>query len=61
MPQSADTLFYQLYFQIPGVAEAEFERDVHSIVRTILYSISGDAPRPREQHNGSQRRWNGAP
>ena len=44
MPQSDDILFYQLYFQIPGVAEAEFERDVHSTIRTILYSISGDAP-----------------
>ena len=28
MPQTADMLFYQLYFQMPGVAEAEFERDV---------------------------------
>jgi pimeloyl-ACP methyl ester carboxylesterase len=46
MPQSADTLFYQLYFQMPGVAEAEFERDVHLSVRTILYSISGESPRP---------------
>jgi pimeloyl-ACP methyl ester carboxylesterase len=45
MPQSGDMLFYQLYFQTPGVAEAEFERDVHLSVRTILYSISGDAPR----------------
>jgi pimeloyl-ACP methyl ester carboxylesterase len=45
MPQSADILFYQLYFQTPGVAEAEFERDVRLTVRTILYSISGDAPR----------------
>jgi pimeloyl-ACP methyl ester carboxylesterase len=45
MPQSADMLFYQLYFQTPGVAEAEFERDVRSTVRTILYSISGDALR----------------
>jgi pimeloyl-ACP methyl ester carboxylesterase len=46
MPQSADTLFYQLYFQTPGMAEAEFERDVRLTLRTILYSISGDAPRP---------------
>jgi epoxide hydrolase A/B len=45
MPQGADMLFYQLYFQTPGVAEAEFERDVRLTVRTILYSISGDAPR----------------
>ena len=45
MPQTADTLFYQLYFQTPGVAEREFERDVRRAVRTMLYSISGDAPR----------------
>jgi len=44
MPQSVDMLFYQLYFQMPGVAEEEFERDVRLTVRTILYSISGDAP-----------------
>jgi pimeloyl-ACP methyl ester carboxylesterase len=37
-------LFYQLYVQTPGVAEEEFERDVRLTVRTILYSISGDAP-----------------
>ena len=28
MPQTDDALFYQLYFQEPGVAEAELERDV---------------------------------
>jgi pimeloyl-ACP methyl ester carboxylesterase len=44
MPQSEDMLFYQLYFQTPGLAEAEFERDVRLTVRTFLYSISGDAP-----------------
>jgi len=31
------TNFYQLYFQTPGVAEAEFERDVDRSVRTLLY------------------------
>jgi pimeloyl-ACP methyl ester carboxylesterase len=45
MPQNANSLFYQLYFQTPGVAEAEFERDVRLTVRTFLYAISGDAPR----------------
>ncbi len=44
IPQSADASFYQLYFQAPGVAEAEFERDVRFTMRTILYSISGDTP-----------------
>lgn len=45
MPQSDGAVFYQLYFQEPGVAEAEFERDVRFTVRAILYSASGDAPR----------------
>jgi pimeloyl-ACP methyl ester carboxylesterase len=45
MPQRADRLFYQLYFQTPGVAETEFERDVRLTVCTFLYSFSGDAPR----------------
>jgi pimeloyl-ACP methyl ester carboxylesterase len=45
MPQRDDALFYQLYFQAPGVAEAELERDARRTIRTILYSASGDAPR----------------
>jgi pimeloyl-ACP methyl ester carboxylesterase len=28
MPQTDDAVFYQLYFQTPGVAEVEFEHDV---------------------------------
>ena len=51
MPQTDDAIFYQLYFQEPGVAEAEFERDANVSVRTLLYSASGDAPR---------RDWGGA-
>ena len=34
---------YMLYFQAPGVAEAELERDVRDTVRRVLYGISGDA------------------
>jgi pimeloyl-ACP methyl ester carboxylesterase len=45
MPQTDDAVFYQLYFQTPGVAEAEFERDVRLTFRRLLYSASGDAPR----------------
>jgi len=45
MPQTDDAFFYQLYFQTPGVAEAEFERDVRLSIRSLLYSASGDAPR----------------
>jgi pimeloyl-ACP methyl ester carboxylesterase len=37
-----DTFMYMLYFQTPGVAEAELGRDVRSTVRRVLYSISGD-------------------
>jgi pimeloyl-ACP methyl ester carboxylesterase len=44
MPQTADAQFYQLYFQEPGVAEAEFERDPRAAVRSLLYGGSGDAP-----------------
>jgi pimeloyl-ACP methyl ester carboxylesterase len=51
MPQTDDTLFYQLYFQSPGVAEAEFERDVRRSIRSLLFSVSGDAP--RRQNTGS--------
>jgi pimeloyl-ACP methyl ester carboxylesterase len=47
MPQTDDAIFYQLYFQTPGVAEAEFEHDTRSTIRTLLYSASGDAP-PRD-------------
>jgi pimeloyl-ACP methyl ester carboxylesterase len=44
MPQTEDAVFYQLYFQTPGVAESELERDVRSSIRRILVGISGDAP-----------------
>jgi pimeloyl-ACP methyl ester carboxylesterase len=35
---------YWFHFQEPGVAEAEFERNVRAALRRVLYSISGDAP-----------------
>jgi epoxide hydrolase A/B len=43
MPQTADAIFYQLYFQQPGVAEAEFERDHRQTVRSLLHAASGEA------------------
>jgi pimeloyl-ACP methyl ester carboxylesterase len=46
MPQRDDALFYQLYFQTPGVAEAEFERDPRETILKTLYAASGDLPRP---------------
>jgi pimeloyl-ACP methyl ester carboxylesterase len=45
MPQTKDAQFYQLYFQQPGIAEAEFERDPRAAVRGMLYGGSGDAAR----------------
>src|ERR1700739_4595395 len=44
MPQTEDAVFYQLYFQTPGVAEAEFEHDIRRFIRGNLYSSSGDLP-----------------
>jgi pimeloyl-ACP methyl ester carboxylesterase len=52
MPRTNDASFYQLYFQIPSVAEAELERDVRLSLRKILYSASGDGP-PRSPSAGA--------
>jgi pimeloyl-ACP methyl ester carboxylesterase len=38
-----DMFFYQLYFQEPGVAEAEFEKDIRQALRKFLYLGSGNA------------------
>jgi pimeloyl-ACP methyl ester carboxylesterase len=45
MPRTEDAVFYQLYFQEPGVAEAELERDPRETIRRLAYTASGDAPR----------------
>ena len=37
-----DRFFYQLYFQTPGVAEAELEADVRLSLRKIYYWASGE-------------------
>ena len=44
MPKTDDAVFYQLYFQSPGVAEAEFERDPRQTIHAMLFGGSGDAP-----------------
>jgi pimeloyl-ACP methyl ester carboxylesterase len=36
MPQTDTALFYQLYFQTPGVAEANLERDPKASIRRLL-------------------------
>jgi pimeloyl-ACP methyl ester carboxylesterase len=45
-PVSDDTVFYQSYFQSPGVAERDLQRDVGLTMRTLLYQSSGDALHP---------------
>ena len=42
MPKTELSLFYQLYFQASGVAEAELERSPRDTIRRLLYSGSGD-------------------
>jgi hypothetical protein len=44
MPKSDDAVWYQLYFQEPGVAEAEYDRNVRTVFRIGRILISGDAP-----------------
>lgn len=38
--------FYMLYFQEPGVAEAEFERDVRDTLARLYHSLSGENAGP---------------
>jgi pimeloyl-ACP methyl ester carboxylesterase len=42
-PRTEKQLWYQLYFQTPGVAEAELEKDLHKAIKTTLFGLSGDA------------------
>lgn len=39
-----NNFWYIVYFQKPGVAEAELNADIRKSLRMIYYSISGDAP-----------------
>ncbi|MDH5736949.1 MAG: alpha/beta hydrolase [Gammaproteobacteria bacterium] len=41
-----DRFFYQLYFQTPGVAEAELEKDISVSLRKFLYWASGNVAGP---------------
>ena len=45
LKQAGKSDYYWIYFQEPGVAEAEFERDARTAIRRILYFGSGDTPR----------------
>jgi pimeloyl-ACP methyl ester carboxylesterase len=44
MPRNERAVFYQLYFQTPGAAEADFEEDVHLSMRDTLLRLSGNVP-----------------
>jgi pimeloyl-ACP methyl ester carboxylesterase len=46
LPQTNDAIFYQDYFQAPGIAEAELERNIRSTIRKLLYTMSGDVSSP---------------
>ena len=52
MPQTESSLFYQLYFQAPGVAEAELERSPRDTIRRLLFSGSGDVLRKSDNTLG---------
>jgi pimeloyl-ACP methyl ester carboxylesterase len=39
-----DNFWYMVYFQQPGVAEAELEADIRKSLRMIYFTISGDLP-----------------
>jgi pimeloyl-ACP methyl ester carboxylesterase len=51
-PQTDEALHYTLYFQHPGVAEAEFEQQVRQTLRKILFAASGEAG-PRQLGDGT--------
>jgi len=44
-PGMDDRFWYIRYFQTPGIAEAELEKDLALSLRKIYHSVSGDAPR----------------
>jgi pimeloyl-ACP methyl ester carboxylesterase len=36
--------FYMQYFEKPGLAEGEFEKDARATIRRVVFSMSGDGP-----------------
>jgi pimeloyl-ACP methyl ester carboxylesterase len=44
-----DRFFYQLYFQEPGVAEAELEADIRTSLRKFYYDSSGEARKANDR------------
>ena len=51
-PQTDEALLYTLYFQEPGRAEAELERNVRQSLRKILCAAAGEAG-PRQPGDGT--------
>lgn len=51
-PREKEALFYTLYFQEPGLAERELERDVPTTLRRIYHAASGEAG-PRRPGDGT--------
>src|SRR5215469_6519786 len=41
MPQTGDAVWYQLYFQEPGVAEAEYDKNVRTVFRIGRSTVPG--------------------
>jgi pimeloyl-ACP methyl ester carboxylesterase len=52
MPRTDEAVFYQLYFQEPGVAEAEMEANPAATIRKLLVGVSGDAPVLEDKGSG---------
>ena len=46
MARTSEAIFYQLYYQEPGVAEADLERDPSATIRRLLYWGSGEGRLP---------------
>jgi pimeloyl-ACP methyl ester carboxylesterase len=51
-PENDEALFYTLYFQQPGAADAEFGRDPALTLRKIIHAASGEAG-PRKPGDGT--------
>lgn len=56
-PQTKEELFYALYFQSPGIAEKELERDVSFSLHKIFFALSGDAG-PHESNGETPKHLN---
>jgi pimeloyl-ACP methyl ester carboxylesterase len=59
MLQTVDAQFYQLYFQKPGIAEAEFERDPSFTLRAMLFGGSGEGAAARRARAKAEGRAQG--